>query len=179
MTTHLALSRGLRRFFRRADGSATVEFAVLFPIFMSFLIMGAEAGYVSLQRVGLDRAINLAVRDVRLDRLGPAGTHDALRDRICALSIALPDCETNLLLEMRAIDTQNWNFPAQDSACVDLAENITPVTPFSLGAGESVMYLRACYLTRPIFPTTSLGLRLPLDNAGMFALRATTGFVNE
>jgi len=156
-----------------------VEFAILFPVFMSFLMMGAEAGYVSLQRVGLDRAINLAVRDVRLNRLPAGSSHDHLRSRICGFAIALPDCETNLLLEMRRIDTQSWTFPTDDSACINLAEDITPATPFTLGAGESIMYLRACYLVRPIFPTTTLGLRLPLDDAGLFALRATTGFVNE
>lgn len=179
MTRRIKRSAKLRRFFRRSDGSATVEFAILFPIFMSFLMMGAEAGYVSLQRVGLDRAINLAVRDVRLNRLPAGSSHDQLRSKICEFAIALPDCETHLLLEMRTINTQSWTFPTDTNACINLADNFTPVTLFTLGAGESVMYLRACYLVRPIFPTTRLGLQLPLDDAGMFALRATTGFVKE
>ena len=78
------------------------------------------------------------------------------------------------------IDTQSWTFPTDDSACINLAEDITPATPFTLGAGESIMYLRACYLVRPIF------FRPPLSGCGChlmtldcFALRATTGFVNE
>ena len=167
------------RFWRRTDGSATVEFAILFPIMITLLIMGAEAGFVSLQRVALERAMDLAVRDVRLGVLSPGTTQPEFRARVCERSIMLAGCETRLLLEMRSIDTQTWTLPPRDTACIDLAKDITPATQFTVGAGESVMYLRGCYLVRPIFPTTTLGLQLPLDAAGMFSIRATTGFVNE
>ncbi|WP_296479072.1 TadE/TadG family type IV pilus assembly protein [Roseinatronobacter sp.] len=169
----------LRPFLRGADGSATVEFAILFPIVISMLIMGAEAGYTALQRITLERAVDIAVRDVRLGKVEDGTTHDEFRERVCERATLLPGCEDRLLLEMRTINAQTWNFPDELNACIDLAANITPVTPFSLGAGESVMYVRACYLVSPMFPTTALGLKLPLDDAGMFALRATTGFVNE
>lgn len=174
-------AKGLRwrAFLRQSDGSATVEFAILFPVVISLLMMGAEAGYVSLQRVGLERALDISTRDIRLGRLPSGTSHDQFRNAICSRSIVLPDCEQRLLVEMRSIDTTTWNFPAETSSCIDLAEDITPVTPFSVGSGQSLMYLRACYLVNPIFPTTALGLQLPLDDAGMFAIRATTGFVNE
>ena len=174
-----ARRRSLTSFWRRADGSATAEFAILFPLMISFLMMGAEAGFVSLQRIALERAMDLAARDVRLGALPSGTTQQEFRERVCNRSIMLADCNNRLLLEMRSIDTQTWTLPPNDTACINLAENITPATPFTVGAGESVMYLRACYLVRPIFPTTRLGLQLPLDAAGMFAIRATTGFVNE
>lgn len=166
-------------FWRREDGSATAEFAILFPLMISFLLMGVEAGFVMLQRIALERGMDVAVRDVRLGALPHGTTQEEFRERVCEQTILLPRCEERLLLEMRSINTQTWALPDTNAACIDLANEITPVTPFSVGAGENVMYLRGCYLVKPIFPTTPLGLRLTLDAAGMFSLRVTTGFVNE
>lgn len=174
-----ALFQPLRRFWRRAHGSATVEFVIMFPLVMSMLIMGAEAGWTAVQRISLERAMDLTVREVRLGNLPAHTTHDEFRARVCERSILLGNCNEQLLLEMRRIDTTHWAFPAQRNECIDLAENIIPITAFSVGSENSVMYLRACYLVRPIFPTTTLGLQLPLDASGMYALRTTTGFVNE
>ena len=174
-----AWSHALRRFAHSTDGSSTVEFVIVVPIVLSLLIMGAEAGWTAVQRVALERAMDLAVRDVRLGQLPPNTTQNEFRKRVCDRSIMLNDCHERLLLEMRSIDTNTWAFPDQRNECIDLAQNITPVTAFTVGSGNSVMYLRACYLVRPIFPTTTLGLQLPLDAAGMFSIRATTGFVNE
>lgn len=169
----------LARFARRRDGSATVEFVIMFPLVMTVLMMGAEAGWISVQRVALDRAVDLSVRDVRLGALPVDTSHNAFRTHVCAHARMLNNCEERLLLEMRAISTSNWQFPATQNDCIDLAANIAPVTAFSVGSGSSVMYLRACYLVQPFFPTSSMGLRLTLDSSNMFALRTTTGFVNE
>lgn len=179
MTRIVALARQMRRFWARSDGTATVEFAIMFPIVISFLIMGAEAGFTAVQRISLERGVDIAVRDIRLGSLPAGTTHDEFRSRICERVIALADCEERLLLELRVISTNTWALPIEQSTCIDLAEAIAPVTPFTVGAGENVMYLRACYLVSPIFPTTTFGLQLPLDSSGMFALRTSTGFVNE
>ncbi|PZX46296.1 TadE-like protein [Roseinatronobacter thiooxidans] len=179
MKRRVTVSRRIARFGARTQGSATVEFAILFPVVISILMMGAEAGWINLQRVGLDRAVDIAVRDVRLGALPDGTTHDQFRSHICSRAIAMPSCDARLLLELRVIDTDTWQFPVQETACIDLAEAVNPVTTFSLGGGQNIMYLRACYLARPIFPTTAWGLRLPLDTSGMFALRSVSGFVNE
>lgn len=173
------LRRAMGWFWRQCDGSATLEFAIVVPVVLSLLIMGGDAGYTSLQRVALDRAVDVAVRDVRLGSLPQGMTHDAFRTHVCGQAIMLPGCEERLLIEMRVIQTSNFALPDGDAPCINMEEEIAPVTQFSLGAGDTVMYLRACYLMRPIFPTTSLGLQLPLDSSGMFALRTLTGFVNE
>ena len=169
----------LRRFTRQCDGTATVEFAIMFPIVISMLIMGAEAGWTAVQRIALERAMDLTAREVRLGRLPANTSHAQFRTLVCGNSILLADCEERLLLEMREIDDVTWAFPTDRGACIDLADTVTPVTPFTVGSDNSVMYLRACYLVRPIFPTTALGLHLPLDASGMYALRTTTGFVAE
>jgi hypothetical protein len=164
---------------QREDGSATIEFVIMFPLVMSILLMGIEAGMTSVQRIALERAVDLSVRSVRLGKVSDTFSHDEFRDDVCDRSAVLRNCTERLLIEMRRIDTASWNFPQESNDCVDLAASIQPVTAFTAGASENVMYLRACYLVEPIFPTTPLGLRLPLDSSGMYALRTTTGFVNE
>lgn len=179
MTVFRSILNHVRRFRAGSDGSATVEFVIVFPVVISMLIMGAEAGFTAVQRISLERGVDIAVRDIRLGNLPEGTTHDEFRSRICDRVIALTNCEERLLLELRVINTNSWQLPDDQSACIDLEESIVPVTPFTVGAGENVMYLRACYLVSPIFPTTTLGLQLPLDSSGMFALRTSTGFVNE
>ena len=169
----------LRRFGRRSEGSATVEFVIMFPLVISMLIMGAEAGWTAVQRIALERAMDLTVREVRLGTATAPRSHDEFRERLCERSILLADCNERLLLEMRRIDRNSWSFPTEQVDCIDLAQDFTPVTGFTLGSENSVMFLRACYLVRPIFPTTGMGLQLPLDASGMYALRTSTGFVNE
>lgn len=179
MKRMLGFLKRFQRFLRRGDGSATVEFVLMFPLVMAMLMMGAEAGWISVQRVALDRAVDLSVRDVRLGNLPNNTSHSDFRSHVCNRAMLLSNCEERLLVEMRRISNSDWQFPESQSECIDLAEDIAPVTAFSVGAGSSVMYLRACYLVRPLFPTSGMGLRLPLDSSDMFALRTTTGFVNE
>ncbi len=175
------LPQSLRRFLRQRDGSATVEFVIMFPLVISMLMMGAEAGLTSVQRIALERAVDITVREVRLGNLGQNTSHDAFRTMVCdnERTRLLSNCEERLLVEMRRVNGNNWGFLSQQADCIDLADEVAPVTPFTVGEGNSVMILRACYLVRPLFPTTSLGLQLPLDGSGMYALRTSTGFVNE
>lgn len=174
-----SVPKALRRFLSRNDGSASVEFVILFPVVFSVFMMGVEVGWIAVQRVALDRAVDLSIRDVRLGRLPAQISHAEFRDRLCAQATLLANCETRLLIEMQRINMTDWSFPAERNACIDLGADIVPATAFSIGASSTIMYLRACYLVRPIFPTTGWGLQLPLDPSGMFALRTTTGFMNE
>lgn len=176
---HIGLRQAWRRFWHDREGSASVEIAIVLPLVLTLLIMGAEAGNTALQRISLERAVDIAVRDVRLGNLPQGTTHQQFRAHVCDRAMMLAACEERLLIEMRVIQTSNFALPAGDAPCIDLAQPIMPATSFTVGSGENVMYLRACYLMRPIFPTTSMGLQLPLDASGMFALRTVTGFVNE
>ncbi|TVS04055.1 MAG: hypothetical protein EA407_05150 [Rhodobacteraceae bacterium] len=179
MTRHRLITRVWRRFGQSETGSATIEFVVLFPLVMSILLMGAESGWVMVQRVSLERAVDLSVRDIRLGRLAYGTTQEEFRSELCARANLLSHCDERLLIEMRRIDMQSWNFPQEPARCIDLSEPIAPPTIFTIAGSEALMLLRVCYLVRPIFPTTRLGLQLPLDGSGMFSLRTVSGFVTE
>lgn len=96
--------RFLRRFLRSEQGSASVEFVILFPVMFGLFLQSFEQGMYLMRQVSLDRALDLAVREVRLgmldDLIDPAKTpaqqtqilHDAVKARICDYGSMLPDC---------------------------------------------------------------------------------------
>ena len=172
------LARLLPRWWRREEGGAAVEFVLLVPLYISILLIGVEAGMMLARQVMLERAVDIAVRDLRLGSwVNP--THQTLKDRICEHSIMLRNCPSDLLVELAPVDTANWELPTDRVACVDRENEIVPVTQFVPGAGNQLMMVRVCFIVEPLVPTTGYGLQLPLDAAGGFQLRSASTFVNE
>ena len=170
--------RRFRRFLRREDGNSTMQFVILLPLFVSILMMSAEAGIMLTRQAMLERSLDIAVRDLRLGTWQDP-THEQLKDRICDGTTIVRDCRQNLLLELSPVNTDTWAMPPDPPACIDRDEDIQPVTTFVPGAGNQLMLVRACFVIDPLFPTTYLGLQLPLDASGGYQLRSASSFVNE
>jgi hypothetical protein len=168
----------LRRAWRREDGTATMEFVIVFPIFVMLLLIGVEAGVMKTRQAMLERALDIAMRDLRLGQLQNP-SREAFRDLVCENTAAIRFCEQNLLLELRPISTTTWALPPTPPTCVDRDEEIAPLTQFVEGGGNQLMLIRACFVVDPIFPTTPWGLQLPLDATGGFQMAAASIFVNE
>jgi len=173
-----AVSRRIARALGREEGHASLEFVILFPMFILHMLVGIEAGLMMTRQAMLERGVDIAMRDLRLGTWEDP-THQQLRERICENSVVVPRCLENLMLELAPIDTANWAMPPQPPACIDRVEEIEPVTVFVPGAGNQMMMVRACLVIDPLFPTTPLGLRLPLDASGGFQMTSASAFVNE
>ena len=175
---HRECQRALRRALRREDGSSTLEFVIMLPLFLMIFMAATEAGVMLTRQAMLERALDVAIRDLRLGTwVDP--TADQLKDRICENSALIRNCGSSLLLELQPVNTADWVLPADPASCVDRQEDIQPVTTFVPGAGNQLMLVRACTVIDPIFPTTAYGLRLPLDESGGYQLRSASTFVNE
>ncbi|MEM8802881.1 MAG: TadE family protein [Pseudomonadota bacterium] len=176
----------MRRFLstvgRSEDGTATIEFVFLFPIFMFLFTVGFEAGLYMVRNVLLERGVNIAVRDVRLGN-DKVPDFDALRANICANAGPVPDCLDRLQIEMQTIPIAPGGVATLQSAarCVDRQSTDSPLigTIYDVGAENSMMIVRACLLQQPIFPSTAIGVGLGVDTEGNYAIVATTAFVNE
>lgn len=178
MTRMRRLRAALERAGRREDGAATVEFVIVFPIFMIILLVGIEAGLMMTRQAMLERALDIAMRDLRLGTMVDP-THNAFKDLVCQNVVGINHCMTSLLLELSPISTESWNLPPTPPACYDRVNEIAPLTEFVPGAGNQLMMVRACFVIDPLFPTTPWGLRLPLDASGGFQMAAVSTFVNE
>lgn len=168
----------LRQFFRDDSGTSTIEFVIIAPVFFMFMFMGIELGMVMTRQVMLDRAVDISVRALRLGNIEDPDL-TKLRRRICASTALIRDCEQNLLLELQRVNTTTWDYPTSPPACIDRTEEIAPVTQVTGGGSNDLMILRACLIIDPIFPTSPLGLRLPLDKSGGYQMFSISAFVNE
>ncbi len=173
------VSNRAKRFLRREDGNATVEFAITFPAMLMFMLSGIELGIMALNHSGLERAMDLTVRDIRLGT-GTAPQHDQIKDLICQRAGFIKNCNSNLRLEMVQVDPRDWIGIDQEATCTDASKEVQPKTVFKNDAKDNeLMILRACAKIDPVFPTTGLGKNIKKDGAGQYALVSTSVFVQE
>lgn len=171
------LVSALRSFRNREDGTATVEFVIVFPAFMALMLSGVELAFVTLNHATLERAVDQTVRDIRLNT-GVVLNHDTIKKSICERAMFIRNCENSLKLEMISQDPfAAVTIPAEPD-CTDLSEEPRPVRNFENGQENQLMVLRACAKINPVFPTSTMGKALA-NLEGQYALTATTVFVQE
>ncbi|MEM7190213.1 MAG: TadE/TadG family type IV pilus assembly protein [Pseudomonadota bacterium] len=169
-----------RRFLKDRNGGATMEFMVLFPFLMTLIFMIAEIGTFMVRSVNIERALDIAIRDVRL---GVAGIDslDGLRTRICGSAFLISDCESALLVELFSLGNAaaGAGLPAGLYQCRNRAEDIDPVVSFDPSGPGEIIVVRACLVADPIFPATGLLSTLPEAMGGGYAILAQSAFINE
>ncbi|MEX5726868.1 Flp pilus assembly protein TadG [Rhodovulum iodosum] len=171
------LSR-LFRWFGRDDGNATIEFVILFPVFITLMLSCFESALLMTRQVMLERALDMAVRGLRLGRW-PNIEHDEFKQIVCDRAGIIPQCNEVLMVELRAIPKTTWDLPSPAATCVNRDEPIQPMTSFLQGPENELMLVRACVKADPFFPGTGLGLQLSQTDDGGYALISTSTFVNE
>lgn len=157
----------LKRFRRDEDGSALViEFALFVPLLMTAFMMAVEMGIYSMRLMQLDRGLDVAVREVRLNT-STAYTHDELKDMICAGTGWLEACETRLKLEMSPVNLREFARFDPNPDCIDSSdEEAQPPRGYTNGIQNDMMMLRACVLFTPVFPTSAMGRAFEKDPSG-------------
>lgn len=169
---------GLARGVRREDGTATIEFVLLFPAFMTLFLSAFEMSLYLARATLLERAVDLNVRALRLGSLEPA-TSDELKSRICDDSMILPNCDDNIMVELTNVSPNAWNLPSTGITCADRDEEIQPAVDFEFGRLNDLMMVRVCVVVDPFFGSTPYVMNLPKDSTGGFTLTAMSTFVNE
>lgn len=172
--------RFLGRFRRDEDGSAIViEFMLFVPILFGAFLMAVEMGVYSMRQMQLDRGLDIAVREIRLNT-STAFEHDDIKDMICLNTGWLENCNEYLKLEMNPINPRAFASFDQDPDCIDSAsEDAQAPRGFTLGLQNDVMMLRACIRFNPVFPTSGLGRGFQKDGNGMARMISTAAFVQE
>lgn len=172
------IKRRFRRLHRDERGTATLEFAILFPFFITLFLSSVELAMVAFRHSMLERGLDLAVRDVRLGT-GQIPQHNDLKEAICNYAGVLPACMSTLRLEMVRVDPRGSITLNQTPDCIDTSEDVQPVRSYINGQENELMILRACVKFNPVFPTSGLGSHMALDGSGMATLVATSAFVQE
>ena len=168
------------RFGRDESGTTSMEFVILFPLFIAIFFAAFESGYMMLRNVMLERSVDFAVRDLRLGTPVPPSFME-LKQTICDRTHFIDDCMNVVQVELRPVDMTTWGPLEGEPRCIDVESDIDPFdqTEYSVGTNNELMLVRVCALFRPLFPTTGLGLGMRYDNEGNYALVTTSAFVNE
>jgi hypothetical protein len=171
-------TRFLRNFGRNEDGQVMIEFILAIPLIFTLFMTSVELGIYSLRQNFLDRGLDMAVRNVRLNT-GTAYSHSDLKQMICDFSGFLEDCDDALKLEMQPVDPRSFSGFSATPDCADVSQPVTPSRTFVHGGEHQMMLLRACYMFKPVFPTTGLGYELSKDGSGRSKMVSLSGFVQE
>lgn len=166
------------------NGGATVEFVILFPAFMMVFISSFEASIMLTRQVMLERAVDLVVREVRLD-IADTLTRGEIARSICNRARILPDCRANLVVELTEISQTTYDTPTSQTPCVNQLTSIVPKSSFTTNRTGRMIMMRACYSVQPTLPFSvlegnrTLGSHLVNDEDGTFRIVTTTAFVVE
>lgn len=177
------LASFLRRFRTSEDGGPTVEFVLVFTPFIMLPVAGFELGLLMTRHAMMERGLDMAIREVRLNT-SITVTEDVLKRLICNAAGVLPDCTTNVRLEMRPIDLfhtgddEDNSIPAEAS-CTDVNNPTEPSREFTAGVSNEMMVVRACGIFSPMLPTFGLGYFLSNFTDGRYRLVSTSAFVME
>ncbi len=145
----------LRRFFRREDGTATIEFVIVFPGIIFVFLLAYDIGVHTMRQSMLERGVDLAVREIRLSAAGRAPTHEDVKRMICEGATngsgIFPNCQANMNVELRRNDMFNWSDWPVEATCTDVTQEIAPVNVFEPGGRNELMLVRACASVKPFF----------------------------
>lgn len=173
------MRRALSKLFKREDGSVTVEFVVLFPLVFATLLTGVDLTIQMTRQLFLDRALDLAVRDVRLGRV-PAGGFEGFRNLICFHSALNPSCESTLTIEMRPMTAAGFATLDPRALCVNREEELRPVLDFNPGSGgQELMLIRVCAVNNPFITTNAWVFGSPRGPNDDFMSASIAVIVNE
>ena len=173
----------LREFRDDTRGTATIEFVILFPVVMSIFFIGIETGIYMLRSAMLERGVDLSLREVRLNSGTPID-YDDLKQTICDETGIVANCVDNLQIELRPIPTTAGTIEATVGSiprCIDIDSTDPAIseTNYDTASGNSLMFMRACLLARPFFPSAFIGTGLSIDSQGNYAIVVSTAFVNQ
>lgn len=159
----------------------TVEFVVIVPFLLSLFFASVDVGISMLRQVMLDRAMDLAVRQVRLGNV-PSDGSVTMSQLICANAMLLPDCTNNIAVEMQPIDTNTFAGLDSTVQCVNRELELTPSVTFNIGSGgnaQELMLIKTCVAADPFIRLTGFFTAMPINEEGEYVVVSRGIFVNE
>ncbi|MEN8917812.1 MAG: pilus assembly protein, partial [Octadecabacter sp.] len=159
-------------------------FALIFMPFLLIPVSGFELGLLMTRHVMVERGLDMAVREVRLNTGIPL-TETQVKTMICNSAGIIPNCMVNLRLEMRNIDLRHTGSNASNqiprtASCTNLSNPAQAPRNYTNGTPNQMMIVRACGLFSPMLPEFGLGYFLSrMRSDGHYPLVSTTAYVME
>ncbi len=171
------------QFFKREDGTALVEFAIVSPIFLMMMFSLFEVGWFYYVGSIVDASVADASRLIETGQIQKSGLTDAQKeaavfDAVCDVLKSFGDCATRL-----TVDVQTYgSFAALDAASdAAVCANATPAElatlQFTPGSDLDIVRVRICFLYSTVNP--AIGMNLSESGSGRRRLVTQSIFRNE
>jgi hypothetical protein len=171
--------RALRRpDMRREDGAATVEFVILAPVFFILFASSLEASIFMTRQIYLERATDMATREIRLDGQSVRSRAQLITDICDNAPILGADCQNDMVVELIDLGQPPFAIPDYSQPCIT-RENLTTVEELETrqqatqtnaawvpNRASRIMLMRACFAARPLLPLSGVGANLVNDRDG-------------
>ncbi|MGB3556416.1 MAG: TadE/TadG family type IV pilus assembly protein [Jannaschia sp.] len=173
-----------RRFIHAEDGSSTLEFVIVVPVIMLFLANSVESGVILTRKALLERGLDMAVRDLRINTESPPSFAE-FRDDICARTPSIPNCSVSLQVQLTPLKGDSLNDMLTTINCINSSSvepdpaELKKGTTYQTGVSNEIMLVRACATYKPMFPKFGIGAALPDDESGHYRVAALSAFVQE
>jgi hypothetical protein len=164
---------------------------VIIPFLLSLFFASVDVGVSMLRQVMLDRAVDLAVREIRLGNPDFESSDD-IKNAICTgiedVSSGMrpvmqeDECLAGITVELRIINDESFAGLDEPVGCVDREENISPAvafTPRSAAAPQELMLIRTCVVSDPFIRLTGVLTAMPINANGDYVAVSRGVFVNE
>jgi Flp pilus assembly protein TadG len=161
-----------RRFARREDGSAAVEFAIVAIPFLALTFAIMETALVIYAGQVLENVTANAARNIFTGAAQKAGWDDKrFKEEVCGRVVALFDCANGIKVDVQTYET----FSEVDTNPFD--ENDKLKENFNPGGPGKIVVVRLMYKWPVLTPLMGLGFADMGDNSRL--LIATAAFRNE
>jgi Flp pilus assembly protein TadG len=169
------MPRLLRRFARKDDGAAAIEFAMVAAPFLALLFAIIETAIIFFAGQVLETAAADSARLILTGQAQKAGLNQAqFKDEVCKRVFGLFDCAHGIKVDVRTYNSFN---AADLSKPIDSNGNVTFTPSYQPGSPGDIVVVRLMY-EWPVW-VSLLGLNLS-DMAGNKRLiMATAAFRNE
>jgi Flp pilus assembly protein TadG len=165
----------LRRFARRQDGAAAVEFAMVMLPFMLLMFLIMETALLFFAGQTLETAVADSARLIKTGQAQNATTpltQTTFKTEVCKRIYALFDCSNGMYVDVKTYTTFGT---ISNTVTKDSSGN--PVTEYSPGGTGDIVVVRLLYKWPVLFPLTQKFLG---DSGGSSRLLvATAAFRNE
>ncbi|MEM8937407.1 MAG: TadE family protein [Pseudomonadota bacterium] len=176
--------RGRRKLFGRdRRGSTAVEFALVAPIFLTFMFSIFEVGWFFFANSIVDATVTSTGRVIRTGQIQKATGSDqdkldTLYDDICDVVEVFGDCDTRLTLEV-ATFTSFANLAADTTAatCANAPPEDLAAIPFETGGELEIVRVRVCFLYKTVNP--AIGIKIAEAGTSYRRIVSTMIFRNE
>jgi Flp pilus assembly protein TadG len=175
ITSRNALTCIARRFIRRQEGGAAVEFGLVAAPFLALLFAVIETAIVFFAGQALETAVAKSSRMIMTGQAQSQGFDaGAFKNAVCAQIYGLFDCQNGVYVDVRTFSSfANVTMASPVDSNGNFQSNFT----YQPGGPGDIVVVRLFYLY-PVY-VSLLGFNLSNVNGGTHLLAATAAFRNE